>query len=94
MLGNKPDPTLNLNNIRFTAKVVPTNNQSKEFEYPNQAMRDELVKLGTKDFWLSGFENNAEGKGGYFNFVFSNGKRTEQKDNQPVKDFMMPETIK
>ena len=39
-------------------------------------MRDELVEQATEDFWLSGVENDSDGKGVRFNFIASNGKRT------------------
>lgn len=55
---------------------MPTNNKNKEIEYPEQAVRDELVRIGLNDFWLSGFENNNGGYGCQYNFVFSNGYRT------------------
>ena len=54
---------IDLNQIRFTEKVAPTDNQNKVIEMPNLSMRDELVKQGTEDFWLAGFENDADGKG-------------------------------
>jgi hypothetical protein len=36
-------------------------------------MRDELVRQGTDDFWLAGFEYNP---GDRFNFIANNGRRT------------------
>jgi hypothetical protein len=40
-------------------------------------MRDKLMKKGTEDFWLAGVENDSHGKGYRFNFIASDGKRTE-----------------
>jgi len=54
-------------------------------------MRDELVKQGTKDFRLTGFSKNG---GSCYNFVFSNGYRTQQDSSGwQMQDFIMPETI-
>ncbi len=54
-------------------------------------MRTDLAKKGSKDFFLAGFSN---GGGCRYNFIASDGQRTEQKSDQPVQDFMMPETCK
>ncbi len=56
-------------------------------------MRTDLAKKGTKDFFLAGFSNDG-GKGVRYNFISSDGQRTEQKSDQPMQDFMMPETCK
>ena len=56
-------------------------------------MRDNLVSKRTDDFWLTGFENNNSGKGGRFNFILSNGERTEQ-GFRGMQSFMMPEACK
>ncbi len=56
-------------------------------------MLGELIKQGAEDFYLAGVENSG-GNGCRYNFIASNGKRTEQKSDQAMKDFMMPETIK
>ena len=74
LLGNKkPVLGLDFNNVRFTDNIIPTNNQ-EIIEFPNNVMRGQL-KLRAEDFWLSGVENNNGGC--RFNFIGSNGKRTE-----------------
>jgi hypothetical protein len=37
----------------------------------------ELIEQGAKDFYLAGVESDDDGKGGRYNFIASNGKRTE-----------------
>ncbi len=54
-------------------------------------MRTDLAKKGSKDFFLAGFSS---GGGCRYNFIASDGQRTEQKSDQPMQDFMMPETCK
>ncbi len=56
-------------------------------------MRTDLAKKGTKDFFLAGFSNNG-GKSSRYNFIASDGQRTEQKSDYAMQDFMMPETCK
>lgn len=80
--------------VKFTDKICLTNNNSYVVEFPNWAFRKQLSKSGPKDFWLSGFECNLEGKGCRFNFICSDGKRTEQNSGEPMKDCMMPEVCK
>jgi hypothetical protein len=35
LLGNKPVKGLDFENVRFTVKLCPTNNQNQEIEWPN-----------------------------------------------------------
>ena len=68
----KPVPGLDFDTVRFTDKLCPTANQAQEIEFPNNLMMGQL-KQAAKDFWLSGVEYAAY----QFNFIGSNGKRTE-----------------
>ena len=71
----KPVPGLDLDNVRFTEKLCPTNSQAQEIEFPNNLMMGQL-KQASEDFWLAGVEYNGNFSE-RFNFIGSNGKRTE-----------------
>ena len=58
---------------RMLKKVCPTKEVLKRFEFPNKDQRADLARQNVKDFWLSGFSNNEDGKGFEFNFIWSNG---------------------
>ena len=73
----KPVPGLDFDTVRFTDKVCLTNNQDQEIEFPNSVMMCQLIMKGSKDFWLSGVENGGSNPNCRFNFIGSNGKRTE-----------------
>ncbi len=45
-------------------------------------MLEDYISTGLHDLWLSGFENN--GGSDRFNFILSNGMRTERKDDKTV----------
>ena len=94
LLGNKPVKGLDFENVAFTIKLCPTDNQNSGIEFPDKAMRALLTKQGTKDFFLAGFSNDRGGSNCRFNFIANNGQRTEQKSDFPMQDFMMPETCK
>ena len=81
---------VDLNKIRFTEKVCPTNNSLSAIEFPSKILRDEYLKVGIEDLWLAGFENDNNGKGnGRFNFILSDGKRTQQQSDADMTDHMM-----
>ncbi len=67
---------------------------NEEIELPNKAMRTDLAKKGTKDFFLAGFSNSSGGDGNRYNFIASNGQRTEQKSDCAMQDFMMLDKCK
>jgi hypothetical protein len=50
-------------------------------EFPTKAMREEYIAKGMQDLIFAGFENNRNGTGWFFNFILSNGMKTEGKDN-------------
>ncbi len=62
-----------MENVRFTAKVIPTNNKNQEIQLPSNVMLAELIKQAAEDFYLAGVENDG---GERYNFIASNGKRT------------------
>jgi hypothetical protein len=56
--------------------VCPVKEEFETIEFPNKDYRAELAKQNVKNFWLSGFSNSEDGKGFEFNFIWSNGSRT------------------
>jgi len=38
------------------------------------------MKVGTEDLYLSGFENDSNGKGNCFNFILSNGLKSKRSN--------------
>ncbi len=92
LLDNKLDTKIDLKNIRFTDIVCPANNQNQVVEFPAKNLRDDLVKQKTQDFWLAKVEYNDY----RFNFIANDGKRTEQKNDYPIKikEYIMPERVK
>lgn len=85
---------LDLKNIRFTQLLFPTNSQKLFVEFPSKELRDVLLKQG-EDFRLSGVEAHNEGRGNRFNFILSNGRRSEMKAHSAylMKDYMFPKTF-
>lgn len=53
-------------------------------------MRDDYIHEARDDLWLSGFENS-DGKSCFYNFILSNGDRTEQASALTMKDHMIPD---
>ena len=64
-------------------------------EFPSQADKDEYTKTGNTAIYLAGFENNGNGKGGCFNFILSDGRKTNQKCDygDSFTTHMMPQGI-
>lgn len=49
------------------------------------------MKQGIEDFYLVGVSNGSDFR---FNFIASNGTRSEQKSDSVMQDYMMPETCR
>jgi len=86
-----PEILVNLQSVTFTNKLFPTENNEKVIEFPNKEIRDQLVLQGAIDFWLAGVEYNQSDR---FNFIASNGLRTDQKSSYDKNEILFPETIK
>ena len=75
--------------IRFTEIVCPTGGEQPKVEFPEKSLRNALYRKGI-DLWLMGIENNIDSSVKWnFNFILSNGMRTEYKVGK-LHDYMMP----
>lgn len=63
-------------------------------EFPSQAVKTQLAASAVRDCKLAGFENTMDGLGVHFNFILSNGMRTQGRDNTLYTTHMMPENVK
>jgi len=71
----------NGNWCRLTELVCENPASSVVFEYPTKAMRDEYTAKGEIPY-ITGFENDKEnGVGCSFDFILSNGQRSNQRDS-------------
>jgi hypothetical protein len=74
----QPRTRINWSQVVLSQTVLPTNNNRQVIELPSKAQREALIASGIHDLWLYAFENNNGGTA--FNFVLSNGMKTNQKD--------------
>ena len=66
--------------IKLTKVLVSKPNSVTVFKWPTDAKRKEYIASG-KVPYLVGFENDESDKSGFrFNFIMSNGDRSEQRD--------------
>jgi hypothetical protein len=63
---------VNFSQIRLS-QITLKIKQNSAVKFPSKEARDMLVASETHDLKFSGFENNNNGKGDFFNFVLSNG---------------------
>lgn len=60
------------------SEIVCQKNNSKRnvLEFPTQEMIDNYIQQGVEDLHLSGFESHKSGQANWFNFILSNGDKT------------------
>ena len=80
---------LNLNHIKLSEKACATNNKNHPIEFPTKAKREEYIKNGLSDLWLSGFDNNDGGC--CFNFILSNGHTSKTVKDAEMHTMMLPQ---